>query len=82
MAAVPRSAKYMDLEDKEGNQLFRFVVLTNKVDNYLNEARKVGLTVKKFSYNIEQYRKDREEQTKLEARSDLLKVTIFLIDLQ
>lgn len=73
MAAVPRSAKYLDLEDKDGNQLYRFVILANKTDVYLSEARKAGLIVKKFSYNLEQYKKDREEQTKLEARSDLIK---------
>ena len=53
MATVPRSARYMDLEYKEGNQLYSFVVLSHKVDNYLNEARKAGMTVKKFSYNLE-----------------------------
>jgi len=37
---VPRSAKALDMEDKDGNQLFRVVVLANKIDEYLNETRK------------------------------------------
>ena len=58
MAAVPRSARYLTLEDKEGNQLWRFVVMANKLDNYLNEARKAGLNVKRFSYDMEKYKAD------------------------
>lgn len=49
------------------------MVLAHRADAYLLECRKAGLVVKKFSYNLEQYRKDREEQTKLESRLDLIK---------
>ena len=48
-------------------------MLATKSETYLTEARKAGLVVKKFSYNLEQYKKDREEQTKLEARAELIK---------
>ena len=58
MAAVPRSARYLTLEDKEGNQLWRFVVMAKMLDNYLNEARKAGLNVKRFAYDMEKYKAD------------------------
>lgn len=38
--AVPKSLRYMELMDKDGFQIFRIVVLANKMDNYINEARK------------------------------------------
>jgi len=57
MAAVPRSAKNLNLEDKEGNQLWRFVVLSNKLDDYLAQARKSSqFTFKKFVYDVEKYK--------------------------
>ena len=76
MGAVPRSAKNLGLEDKEGNQLFRFVVLTIKVDNYLNEARKAGFMVKKFTYDLEKFKAEQENKTKLEAKMEYLKVSL------
>lgn len=75
MSAVPRSARYLQLEDKEGNQLWRFVVMGNKLDNYMNEARKAGLNVKRFSYDMEKYKADQQEKTKLEQKMELQKVT-------
>ena len=49
--AVPRSARSLDMEDKDGNQLYRVVVLADKIDDYVNEARKAGLTFRKFVYD-------------------------------
>lgn len=74
-AAIPRSARFMDLEDKDGYQLWRFVVLTTKVDNYLNEARKAGLTVKRFQYDFQKYKLEQETKVKLEHQMESLKVT-------
>ena len=80
MAAVPRSAKFLQLEDKDGNQLWRFVVLSNKVDNYLNEARKAGLNIKRFTYNVEKYKQEQEDKTALEGKMALASVSsIFII---
>jgi predicted phosphatase len=55
---VPRSAKPLDIEDKEGNQLWRIVVLTDKLEEYMNEGRKQGLILRKFTYNYEAYQKE------------------------
>ena len=39
-AAVPRSARFLDnMEDKDGNQLFRVVVLSAKLDDYMQKAK-------------------------------------------
>ena len=32
MATVPKSAVFMNIDDQEGNQLWRFVVMTNQLD--------------------------------------------------
>ena len=70
MAAVPRSARNLDIEDKDGNQLVRFVVLSSKVDDYMLAARKQGLTLRKFVYNYEKYLNDKKEITILENKQD------------
>lgn len=77
-AAVPRSARYMDQEDKDGNQLWRIVVLSTKVENYLNEARKQGFNIKRFAYNYDKYRQEQEIKVKLEHKIELLKVKYSL----
>lgn len=79
MGAVPRSAKFLQLEDKEGNQLWRFVVMSNKSDNYLTEARKHGFNVKRFTYNLEKYKQEQEEKTKLEQKMELQKVRMLCL---
>ena len=40
--------------------MYRFVVLTNKVDNYLAECRKSGILAKKFVYDFEKYKQEME----------------------
>lgn len=74
-AAVPRCAQYLQLEDKDGYQLWRIVVLSSKIDEYMAEGRRQGLTLKKFTYNYEKYKADQEEKTKLEQRCEYLKVS-------
>ena len=73
-AAVPRSAKFMDQEDKDGYQLWRVVVLSTKVDNYLVESRKQGHNMKRFVYNYDKYRQEQEIKVKLEHKIETLKV--------
>lgn len=68
MGAVPKSARNLEVEDKDGNNLIRIVVMKDQVDSYLLAARKQGLTLKKFVYNLEQYLKDKEEITRFENR--------------
>ncbi len=74
-AAVPRCAQYLQLEDKDGNQLWRIVVLSSKIDEYMAEGRRQGLTLRRFTYNIEKYKAEQEEKTKLEQRCEYLKVS-------
>lgn len=75
-AAVPRSLKFLELEDKEGYQLHRVVVLSSKVENYITEARKHGFTLKKFAYDLEKYREEQMLKTKLENKIDTLKSSL------
>jgi hypothetical protein len=75
--AIPRSAVFMNIDDQEGNQMWRIVVMSNKVDNYLSEGRKQGLTLRKFTYDYEKYKQDQEARTKLEQRHEFLKVSLI-----
>jgi hypothetical protein len=72
--AIPRSAQTMHIDDPEGNQLWRFTVLTDFVDNYLQEARRQGFNFRKFHYDYEKYKQEQEVKTKLEQRHEYLKV--------
>ncbi len=64
----------MDQEDKDGYQLWRLVVLSTKVDNYLTESRKQGHNMKRFVYNYDKYRQEQEVKVKLEHKIETLKV--------
>lgn len=57
-AVVPRSLKYLGIEDKEGNQLHRIVVMSNQIDAYVQKARSEPYVVKKFVYDYEKYKAD------------------------
>lgn len=72
--AVPRSAAPLNIDDQEGNQLYRFAVFTENVDQYLIEARKANLNCRKFAYDYEKYKLDLEEKTKLDQKNQYLKV--------
>lgn len=73
-AAVPRSAQFMNIDDQEGNQMWRVVVMSSKLDDFITAGRKAGYNFKKFVYDYEKYKKDQEERTKLEQRHEFLKV--------
>jgi chaperonin cofactor prefoldin len=79
MGAVPRSAQPMNIDDQEGNQLYRFAVMTDFLEQYLQEARKANLNCRKFTYDYEKYKQDLEVKTKLEQRHEFLKVTLYFI---
>lgn len=70
---VPRSARHLDLEDKDGNQLFRVVVMENSVDSFLIKCKqKIGFTARKFVYDEEKYNQEMEEAEILEAKLNKL----------
>lgn len=50
------------------------MVLSVKVDNYIHETKRQGLLVKRFVYDIEKFRAEQENKTKLEAKLEYLKV--------
>jgi len=66
-AVVPQSLKYLGIEDKEGNQLYRFVCLSSNVDNVMNRGRQEGFTFRKFTYDYAKYQEDLKQKTILET---------------
>jgi hypothetical protein len=41
-------------------------VLSVKLENYMNEAKRQGILVKRFVYDIEKFKSEQENKTKLE----------------
>ena len=74
--AVPKSAASLDIEDNDGNQLWRLVVFKDKVDEYLVEGRKQGLVLRKFVYDYEAYKKELQVVTELDSKLALLKTQL------
>lgn len=64
---MPGSCKYLGIEDKEGFQLYRIVVFTDFVDDYLTACRKEGITARKFVYDEAKFKADLEQRTRLET---------------
>ena len=56
----------MNIDDADGNQMWRVAVMTNQLEAYVSEARKQGFAMKKFVYDYEKYKQDQEIRTKLE----------------
>lgn len=77
MGAVPRSLKYLNKEDKEGNQLWVITVMAHTFDNYLQECRKNNITVRKFVYDYEKYKNDLHQKTILETSYEQKRVMIL-----
>jgi len=76
--AVPRSAKKLPIEDdKFGNQIWRIVVLKEKLSEYMNEGRKSDFKLVPFTFNYEKYKQELEQCTKLEDRIGLLTQTLY-----
>jgi len=71
---VPKSARHLEgLEDKEGNQVFRLIVMENSVDSFVIKCKqKINFTAKIFIYDEEGYEKELEEAKEIEAKLNKL----------
>lgn len=69
-AVVPGSLKPLGIEDKEGNQLYRIVVMSNQKDDYIQKSRSEPFVVRKFVYDYEKYKADLHQKTVLETSYD------------
>ena len=74
-AIVPGSLRYLGIEDKEGNQLYRIVVLTSQLDNVMTRGRQEGQTFRKFTYDYQKYQEDLKQKTVLETSYEQQKVS-------
>lgn len=66
-AVVPKSLRFLDIEDKEGNQLYRIVVMSNQIDAYMQKCRSEPFLLKKFVYDYEKYKAELQQKTVLET---------------
>lgn len=71
---VPKSARHLvEVEDKDGNQVFRVVVMENSADSFtLKCKQKIGFSAKVFVYDEESYQKELEEAKVLEGKLNKL----------
>jgi V-type H+-transporting ATPase subunit C len=67
---VPKSARHLvEAEDKDGNQVFRVVVMENSADSFTIKCKsKMGFAAKIFIYDAEGYQKELEEAKVLEGK--------------
>lgn len=69
---VPRSARHFkNLDDKDGNQLWRIVVFKDGVEPFLKYCRDKRYTARQFEYSEEAYKKLQVQREKV--NEDLLK---------
>lgn len=54
------------------------MVLSVKVDDYVQKSKQEGYSVKKFVYDYDKYKLEQENKTKLEAKLEYLKVNLSL----
>ena len=75
---MPRSAKKLPIDDdKFGNQIWRIVVLKDKLSEYMNEAKKLEFKLVPFNYNFDKYKQELEQCTILENKIGLLTNTLY-----
>jgi V-type H+-transporting ATPase subunit C len=74
--AIPRSDVSLGIEDAEGNQLWRIVVVKDRLQEYITEGRKQGLILRPFVYDAEGYKKEIQIITELENKANLLKTQL------
>lgn len=74
-SVVPRSARPLNIEDSEGNQLWRIVVLKDRLDEYIAAGKK-DLVLRKFTYDFEGYKRELQVITELESKLNLLKTQL------
>lgn len=70
-SVIPKSAKYTGIEDKDGYQLWRIVVLKDRAQDYIKKSKERQLLFKAFDYNYEKYQEELKERTRLEHAMDL-----------
>jgi hypothetical protein len=75
LGAVPRSLRYLNIEDKDGYQLHRAVVMAQNYEQYMNDCRKNGIVAKPFVYDFEKYKRDLHLKTELETKMNVLTVS-------
>lgn len=70
---VPRSARNLEIADKDNNNLIRVVVMENSADSFLMKCKqKIGFTAKIFDYDEEKYQKELEEAKVIEGKLNKL----------
>ena len=74
--AVPKSARPLEIEDKDGNQLWTITVFTSQLNDYLKKGKDAGLYLRTFKYDYEAYKKELQLKTEYENKVNLLKSTL------
>ena len=70
---VPRSARDLGQEDKDGNRLMRVIVMENSTEPFVAKCKsKIGFTARVFNYNEEKYKQELEEAKVIEGKLNKL----------
>ena len=57
---VPGVAKALDVSDKEGNRVYRFVAYKSQADDVVKACRKQGVSARVFKYDAKQNEEDKK----------------------
>ena len=65
---VPGTGRFMDKEDKDGNQLWRVILFNHGIDTFIEGMRKHGFVAKRFIYDEQSYKEGQQKKLALEQK--------------
>lgn len=68
---VPNADFYLGLEDKDSNQIHRFVVYRPQAEDVIRACRKRGVTAKLFDHNKQKWTEENAQRQELQEQLDI-----------
>lgn len=65
---VPGQPLPLNIEDKEGNAVYRLVVFKEQAEDVVKALRRKGYTSRQFIYNIEAWQTENQERSMLKEQ--------------
>ena len=75
---VPRSSKYLDINDKEGNQLWTVTLFKQDKDEFISKARsQLKVYVREVEYNEELYHEEKKKLEELTEKIQTMRIRLY-----
>eukprot|EP00826_Nyctotherus_ovalis_P029873 TRINITY_DN2369_c0_g2_i6.p1 TRINITY_DN2369_c0_g2~~TRINITY_DN2369_c0_g2_i6.p1 ORF type:complete len:349 (+),score=123.83 TRINITY_DN2369_c0_g2_i6:120-1166(+) len=70
---VPRSSQFLDITDKDGNQLWTVTLFRSSAEEFINKARsQLKVYVREVEYNLEAYEEEKRKQGELTEKIQVI----------